>query len=250
LPNLRSKFLYLRRCLLKRLVPEFIWPAQVQIDGVEFKLAGTPYSFAVKRLLANNPEQYESEERYFLKYLNEADHVLEYGSSIGILTALICEQVTRGKVVSVEASKDLVAYSSTWLNKYQHLTLVHAAAFPLYHSIPVKLAFDDSSGSLGGLIDYSSTTPDPKINAFFIEDAMAIEGFNPTVLMMDIEGTEKCVLEVSAKFPVSLKKLIFELHPYIYGEQTTKDIVNNIIQQEFALIERRGDVYYFERQST
>ncbi len=261
----------IRRFLLKKLIPEFVWPRQVEIDGVEFAVANTPYSFSVKRLLSKHSKNYEAAERGFLRELKPTDHVIEYGSSIGILTALICERAYAGRVISVEASKDLLEYSKTWLSRYKNLELVYAAAFPLFDPIATKISFDDSSGSLGGLVDFdfngnevngkevkdneasnsksscASNKKDSPLNSFFIANALERGGFIPTVLIMDIEGTERCLLDHPANFPSSLDRLIIELHPYLYGDAVTQSLITEICAQGFTLKERRHDVYFFER---
>jgi len=229
-------------------VPEFIWPREVDIDGVKIRLRGTPYSFGIKRLLTNNPDSYEKAERQFLKHLKEDDHVLEFGSSIGILTALICERVSAGKVVSVEVSKPLLDYSRSWLSSYQQLILIHAAAFPIYNKVDLSLSFNDTSGSLGGIVNYlDSETSESKLPSFFIKDSEKVDGFLPTVLMIDIEGSEDIMLRENVNLPESIDRIIIELHAFIYGNEVEAKIVDRILQEGFELVERAESVYFFSR---
>lgn len=247
---MRSAFLKLRRFFLRVVVPEFIWPEFVDLDGVVIKLRGAPYSFSIKRLLSKNPDSYERAEREFLGVLNEGDHVLEFGSSIGILTALICERVPHGKVVSVEASKVLVDYSSSWLSRYDHLTLVNAAAFPIYERLNLTLSFDDSSGSLGGIVDYNNADSSAtKMASFFIRDSEDIKGFIPTVLILDIEGSEDIILREDMCLPNSIDRILIELHSFIYGRAVEEKIVARIVEQGFELSRRSGSVHFFLRKS-
>ena len=245
---LRDLFLRVRRYALKMLVPEFIWPRFVDVGGVSIRLRGAPYTFAIKRLLAKDPDSYERAERGLLHMLKPDDHVLELGSSIGVLTALICERVVDGRVVSVEASKLLIDYSGSWLKRYEQLSLINAAAFPIYDSIDLNLSFNDSSGSLGGIVDYSGTdSSESKLDSFFIKNAEEIEGFSPNVLVIDIEGSEDIILQEKMNLPGSIDRILIELHSFIYGEDVEKNIVDTILQEGFTLTQRVESVHMFSR---
>ncbi|GHA08406.1 hypothetical protein GCM10008090_17830 [Arenicella chitinivorans] len=245
---LRKSFLRLRRAALKLLVPEWVWPRHVQIGPVEVALRGTPYSFGIKRLLSKDPDSYERAERTLLAHLRSDDHVIEYGSSIGVLTALICERVQNGKVISVEASATLIEYSRTWLSRYSQLTQVHAAAFPVNDRIDLSFSFDDADGSLGGMVNYDKSKPMAGgLNTFFVSDAKDVDGFRPTVLIVDIEGSEDIILSEPMNLPVSIDRIIIELHSFIYGRETEKQIVERIQQQGFQLEKRVESVHYFTR---
>jgi len=103
----------MRRTLLRVLVPEFVWPKSVLIDGARIAIRNAPYSFGVKRVLKRG--EYELEERGLLSnILQPGDVVVEMGGSIGILTAIIAARVgSSGFVTSVEASAKLTTYSRT-----------------------------------------------------------------------------------------------------------------------------------------
>lgn len=247
---LRKSFLRLRRAVLKFIIPERVWPRSVHVGSVEVVLRGAPYSFGIKRLLSKDPDSYERAERTFLTQLKSNDHVIEYGSSIGVLTALICEQVPDGKVVSVEASAALINYSRTWLSRYSQLTQVHAAAFPINDRIDLSFSFDDADGSLGGMVDYDKSTPSENdLSTFFISDASRIDGFCPTVLIVDIEGSEDIILSEPMNLPQSIDRIIIELHSFIYGRETEERIIDRIQEQGFALTNRVESVHYFTRKT-
>jgi hypothetical protein len=78
----------IRREILKKLVPDLIWPKEIFLDGALIPLRKSPFSFGIKRYLVLG--QYESAERVLVrKYLNFGDQVIEMGGSIGVLTAII-----------------------------------------------------------------------------------------------------------------------------------------------------------------
>src|SRR4051812_33865047 len=114
----------IRRTLLKRLVPEFVWAKSVLIDGAEIRVRNAPYSFGIKRVLSVG--NYEMDERRLLaKIIQPGEVVVEMGGSIGILTAIIAQKVgPSGFVVSVEASVNLSGYSRTWLETGNNVKVV------------------------------------------------------------------------------------------------------------------------------
>ena len=95
----------LRRNLLTIFTPEFVWPEYVNIDGVHIKVRNEPYSFGIK--LSLTKKLYEGPERNLLKNENlVGENIIEFGSSIGVLSAILAKKVgDKGRVISVEASE-------------------------------------------------------------------------------------------------------------------------------------------------
>ena len=129
---MKYKLLIMRRLFLKYFVPEWIWPEHVILDKTLIKVRNTPYSFGVKWLLSRRSDHYELPERSFISNLSKGDHVLEFGGSIGVVTALIGDQIgSSGRIVSVEASRKLAEYSRSWIEKSKNSQIVCAYAFPI-----------------------------------------------------------------------------------------------------------------------
>ncbi|MFC1579112.1 hypothetical protein ACFL3Y_01845 [Pseudomonadota bacterium] len=250
---MKRELLKLRRLILKALIPEFVWPRAVRVGNVSIKLRGTPYSFGIKRLLKNAPDSYEGPERHFIMDLSEGDQVLEYGGSLGIVTALISERIgPRGRVVSVEADEALTSYSKTWLELRGNVEVVSSFAFPIYRRVPLNVTFDNSGGSLGGMINFEKTGQESEKdyeNCFFIIDAEERCSLKPNVLFIDIEGAEKIILEHSPEVPPYVQKIVIELHPTVYGEEIEKRIVCRLLDEGFNMTGHLGSVYHFRRQA-
>src|SRR5688572_26469704 len=103
-----NKLYSIRRWILARIVPEFIWPDYAEIDHITIKIKGTPYSYGIKKLLSTNPDGYEYPERVFCRQIKKGDRVLEMGGSIGVLTRIMAERAgPTGKILSIEASQEL-----------------------------------------------------------------------------------------------------------------------------------------------
>ena len=250
---MRKTLYVLRRFILKNLVPEILWPKHIMIDGVHIKIRYTPYSFGIKWLLSRNHEKYELAERTFIAELSEGDHVLEFGGSIGIVTALIANKVgKRGKIVSVEASESIVQYSKSWLEDLGNASVVQAYAFPITSRVPMQATFDGDGGSLGGIVSYEHVETEARTKNeqhFFIEDACDIAEFSPNVLFIDIEGSEQIMLEHQPNIPETVRKIVIELHPGLYGPEINGKIIEVILGEGFELEKTLETVYQFVRRS-
>jgi len=254
--KLRINYYVTRRRILRTLVPEFVWPGLVNIDGVDIKLRGAPYSFGVKTLLRSG--EYELAERMLAnRILGPGMTVIEMGSSIGILTAVIAKCVGEtGTVVAVEASEELTGYSRTWLEKDGIVKVVCGYGFPVWE-VPAGLvvgSFNSDTGSLGGTVGFE-ITPSPSLvspNGAEILDLQTLcERFTlvPDVLVLDIEGSESMLMLCEPRIPLTVQHLLIELHPSLYagGKRDMELIVNSIRDDGFELQETIGDSHHFRR---
>ena len=250
---MRKTLYALRRVILKLVVPETLWPEYVVIDGTHIKIRHTPYSYGIKWLLSRNHEQYELAERSFIAQLSEGDHVLEFGGSIGIVTALIADKIGKtGKIVSIEASESIAKYSRNWLEDLGNVTVLQAYAFPITSRVPMQASFDGDGGSLGGIVSYEHVETEARTKNeqhFFIEDACDIAEFSPNVLFIDIEGSEQIMLEHQPNIPETVRKIVIELHPGLYGPEINGKIIEVILGEGFELEKTLETVYQFVRRS-
>jgi len=251
---IKSNFLKWRRAILKIIVPEFIWPKLVEIDGVNFKIRGVPYSFGTKSILKTG--NYEVAERKILGDILKDGHVVvEMGGSIGILTAIISDRVGKdGFVYSVEASKAITNYSQGWLESKGNIVVMNGFGFPIWKNRGIKITgFDESKGSLGGTLSFESVIENVDSLSIYDIDNIDLEfifkkfGKYPDVLVVDIEGSERIILEQQPHFPNSIKFILIELHPGIYGYSYRNNIVEVIEMEGFVVKRIEGDVYLFTR---
>ena len=239
----------IRRLILKKLVPDFIWPNSVQLDGVIIPLRNSPYSFGIKRYL--NSGNYEVPERTFVKkYLNEGDQVLEMGGSIGVLTAIISKIIgSTGRVVSIEADKKLVDYSKSWLESPSRIDIFNGYALPIYENkLNLKGIFSEGNGSLGGTVTFTDKSETKSGDIFFdIATLSSLFNFKPNILIVDIEGSESVLLSISPQFPKYIDLIIIEFHPSIYGNKIMDKMIEVIKGSNFIFLEKNLDVYVFRR---
>jgi FkbM family methyltransferase len=247
-------FISFRRFLLRELVPEFFWPEFVLMDGVKIAVRGMPYSFGIKRLLSAN--KYESEERQLIiQALKEGDVVVELGASIGIASRVIASRIGKtGRLVSVEALQTLVDSSNLWIDQFPMMKVVQGFAFPVYElskSVSID-GFDDTSGSLGGVLQFSQGKESNNKSNDQVYDLKKIEAMyniTPNVLIVDIEGSERVLLEEGAYIPQNVKQIVMELHPEMYddGLETQDAIIKKLEVEGFELKGIVENNYYFKR---
>jgi hypothetical protein len=69
----------------------------------------------------------------------------------------------------------------------------------------------------------------------------------PTVLMIDIEGSEKILLSQKPNFPKSIRSIIIELHPNTYSIEVQNLIIQSIYDDGFVFKKQVSTSYLFSR---
>ena len=248
-----NKLIALRRNFLTFITPEFVWPKSVIIDNVDIKIRGEPSTFGIKLSLKKG--EYEGPERNLLKPYNLIGKtIIEMGGSIGILTAVLGNKVgKKGKVISIEASKKISTYSRSWLEKNDNTKVITSFGFPLgkVKGTVDIINFDESGNILQGHVLYP-INPDGQIHndlVYDIQKIVCIFKIQPTILVCDIEGSEKIILDQKPDFPSTIKLILIELHPALYGESNKLEIINRIIAEEFIMKANEGNIFLFERSN-
>ena len=258
----RQRALSFRRWILRRIVPETVWPEHVWVDGVRIAVRGTPYSYGVKRTLSSS-DCYEKPERELVsEFLEPGMTVLEFGGSIGVLTAVMASRVSRnGRVISFEADPKLVEHARSWLESDGHVTVVNGFAFPVWGLPPhfQVTQFDSDRGSLGGKVHFSLQESPPTAgrrgwDGTRVWDLGRIQSeFNvePDALVVDIEGSEAIMALTSLGLPKSIQHLMIELHPLDCSRYGVRELEVGvaIMRDGFQLVRRKGGSYWFKRDS-
>lgn len=246
------KIRLLRRHLLKLLIPEWVWPREVVLNGVKIPVRNTPYSFGTKWILLKG--HYEAIERKLLEpILQKGMQVLEMGSSIGIVTAIIADKIGRsGKMVAIEASESLFNYSSKWLAKYPQLQLVHGFAFPVAEAPGIQIdSFDEVRGNLGGVVAFIQESSGSKGDERVWDINRICWHFNlqPELLVIDIEGSETVMANTPLNLPQSIKYILIEFHAGLIpgGIKDVEAIKNALEEEGFNLKESSYSVCLFVR---
>lgn len=72
-----------------------------------------------------------------------------------------------------------------------------------------------------------------------------IEEHFPNALFLDIEGKELGL--INSEIPIYVKKLIIELHPNIYGENSSHQMQEYLVKQKFVLRGNHENIYSYLR---
>lgn len=199
-------------------------------------------------------------DNYWLALSNLGTKLIEMGGSIGVLTAIMANRIgSSGQLISIEASKDLVSCSAPWLEENSNTRVVAGFAFPVYscaENIRIN-SFDESAGALAGSVNFDwlptenfiQKIPGNQATVFDLKTIEAQFGIRPNVLIVDIEGSERIILDDRAAFTNSIEHILIELHPAHYGKQIREDIVAKIRQLGYAITGQEENTCLFRKTS-
>ena len=79
-----------------------------------------------------------------------------------------------------------------------------------------------------------------------VEVACSETRLEPTVLIVDIEGSEIVWIERSPQFPKSVRTIIFDLHPDLIGVKQAGRVVQAVVDEGFHLAGIRNRGFAFQ----
>ena len=200
------------------------------IHGIRLPITAQDVSPIIWHALESG--KYEAKEaRQVQRLLRSGDRVLELGSGIGVITAVMAQtpQVT---IWSFDANPHTVALAErvAAANGIENVTFrqgLLTAGAPEQYSFYVRRDFwmssmIESQGPFEDVIEIGSQNVDSFIRA---------QGIN--VLVMDIEGAERELLGAASLD--GIERVFLELHDHLYGLAGVRDI--------FAAMNERGFSY-------
>lgn len=190
-------------------------------------------------------QRYELPEATLIsKHLNSGDHVIELGASSGLISALIKRAIgPTGRLIAVEANPTLAPIISR--NTGDSIEVLTAA---VSYSKENFVNFSVTSDTLGNRIvdegETSISVPTIRLENL-IERCKLIE----PVLVCDIEGAERDILEHDRAGLRLCRALIMEIHPELDGELlfNEQDFLRELTRIGFEIKERMSRVIYMER---
>jgi FkbM family methyltransferase len=176
---------------------------------------------------------YETDEANHLAYiLQEGERVLELGAGLGLISSLSAANPMVDSVFTVEANPHLIPYIHS-LHKINHLS----------SKITVKNAIATPRPSTSSAKFYrradlwaSSLSPYPwgyeeEIDVPIIDLNSLIESFQPTLLIVDIEGGEESLFnEIQLG---SIQKIMMEIHQQVIGRHGVKSVFDALSRRNF-----------------
>jgi FkbM family methyltransferase len=233
-------------------IPLFgLWPNFAILDGVRVPIRHSPLSPRARRHLMRGG--YETAERHVLALLlDEGDHVLELGASIGIVSSILWKKVgPHGRVLSVEANDALRApFERQMVANHLAGEWVEALCCPVWgQSIPASILtqrFVGTTSNLTGAAD-NVTSTDTKSRWLTAGQICDKYRMKPTALMIDVEGSEAVWGTMSPRFPLSVRAIVVEIHPWLIGADRAGLCVQALIEEGFRIVAIYGTVFGFRR---
>jgi len=221
------------------------------VDGLQFHLRGLPIPAKKKRHLRRG--DYELAERILIsKFILPGMRVLELGASLGIISSFIARGIGKsGKLLSVEADKSLLPH---WENNLRSNgfsgTCENALVCPTWiGEIPSHLSSTQFQPCDDKLSGRAKAGTDGGVKVPWKTAGLVCEenSFEPTALVVDIEGTETVWIGSSPGFPDSVRLIIVEFHPQYSGPELAAQAAQSVIDQGFRICGYQNHVLAFSR---
>ena len=193
---------------------------------------------------------YEHYERDLARaHIRAGDRVLDLGSGAGLVAIVAARIVGPENVTTVEANPEMHAVLRRNLrnNAGTELRMIKGAVVGDDYAgktVTLNLRGAFWAASLDAPKGRKGARP-VEVPAKKFRQLVRARGAN--VLTMDIEGAEDTLL--SRPLPDSIRLLIIELHPGLYGEARRDELLQILVAQGFRNLEprRTEDVYAFGR---
>ncbi|HTH47977.1 MAG TPA: FkbM family methyltransferase [Candidatus Limnocylindria bacterium] len=214
----------------------------VTYRGVQFDIRQS--HSPIPAAIANG--RYEAEEQALCgSLLRRDDRVLECGGNIGFLALLARRHWGISNWASLEPNPGTAAlYRANFALNGLTPQLLEAAAAAQDGSLDLfcaELSTEDS------IIASHTNEPSVRVPTLSLPSIVRQIGFEPTALVMDIEGAETLLLET--ELPRSIRVVIIELHPHILGHKQCFAILARLIRGGFEVEEVAGQVYGLVRMA-
>ena len=217
-----------------------------EISGVSLQISQNMLSPALSEML--NRGRYELQEsKAVAHFVQPDDVVMEIGAGVGFISILAAKIVGGQNVIAIEANPQLLPEIS---NNYalNNVSGVHLLNFAVVAAPEGKMVRLYLNRAFWASSTMSSNNPKQK---FVDVPAISLEAltteWQPTVLVCDVEGSEKDYFK--APLPKSIRLIILELHPEKYAPEVFDTILKRLTAISFSYVAfgNREDVVCFER---
>lgn len=190
----------------------------------------------------------KTEADAILTHLRRGDRFLDLGAGLGFLCCLAAQVIGQDNVTGVEAGPETLglARANLALNGFRKVRLIHGAVTG-QESGEVEFGQRPAfwASGLKGDGDWPGNARVLRVPA--LPAAPLLAEVAPTVICADIEGAEMAVL--TGPLPDSLRLIVAEIHPDVYGTAGTKRIFDALSAAGFAYSPEgsRGATVVWER---
>ncbi len=194
-----------------------------------------------KRIERINAARYEELEiQGALHVVGPQDRVLEVGAGLGIVGAVIATTAGAQQVLSFEANPELIPVIRALhaMNDLADRVELRNQVLFAGPDRPPTMRFHLRNSFLGSSLLNEAGRPSRVVEVETADAAEVIARFQPTVLVMDIEGGELALLEAMDLTP--FRAVVIEFHPDVYeiaGMRRCKTILR---EAGFSRLEARS----------
>ncbi|SMF73705.1 methyltransferase, FkbM family [Xaviernesmea oryzae] len=227
------------RSLRKRIL-YVVNPSTIRIDGIRLAVRKGDIPPGVRAALFRG--LYENAERnLLLQVLKPGMKTLEIGTGVGFISLLATRICGEGNVLSYEANGTLEKiirrnYELNGLRPNLRMRAVTPDGQPV--------TFFRNENIISSSV-YDRKTEAEKVTVQSDAFAAIISEFDPVVLIMDVEGAEIELFQIS-DFR-NLRHMIVELHPHIVGQDKITALVERLDKAGFAMRAKDRKTVYFQR---
>lgn len=186
------------------------------------------------------------EARALGEFVRPDDVVMEIGAGVGFVSILAARIVGGQNVIAVEANPKLLPIMAN------NFALNHVAGATLLNFAVVAGGGSHATLHLNRAF-WASTTLTSRMSRVSVEvPAVSLESitaaWQPTVLVCDVEGSEKDFFQ--APLPACIRLIILELHPTKYSAEVFEAILARLaaIGFGYVMFDTPDDVVCFARQ--
>ncbi|MDY7020343.1 MAG: FkbM family methyltransferase [Cyanobacteriota bacterium] len=223
-------------------VPPETYGTVATVEGIKMRLDPRMSGFQVKKLLCGRHTRHE--RQLVVGRLEPDDIVMELGGGIGMLSTACALKIGGDRIHSYEANPTMesLIYDNYALNGVKpHLKMCMLDENPGSCTFYASEHFARSSAYK--LNDQGETTA-YEVPVESLNDE--IHRIKPTVLIMDVQGSEGRLLSFADLSTV--RKLLVELHPNVLGIFRVNGLRRQLRNQGFSEVERAGQSFLYIRQ--
>jgi FkbM family methyltransferase len=217
---------------------------EVTLEGLKFDVSDLSTKIR-NRLLSG---AYELHEKMMCKdFLSPSDGVLEIGGAIGFIGLYCQNKLGIRNYTSFEANPRTfeILKRNYELNdvtpRIYNMALAHADGEV---DLEVGSDFWENSICYEGRREEGVKTV--KVPAGTIETLFSMTDHPVNVLIIDIEGAEQYI--DFGRVPEQVNKIVMELHPSVIGQETTYNIVAQLVSLGFRVAREENDTFVFLRK--
>lgn len=212
---------------------------RVRMDGLTYSVKSSNISRRHKSVLAFG--LHEIEERILIKrWLPRQHNVVELGGGLGVVSCLTNRQLQDGvKHIVVEANPHMLSVLEH--NRDLNRCTFHVINKAISNSGTQILLPIDPSFVGSNIASIGTSVESVLVPATTLKSLVDSEGIDQFSLIADIEGAEDAIIcEDLPQLGDRVRFVMFELHPYVLGEDRTKYLMKRMEEMGFVLQERIG----------